>query len=146
MQMSIYEVGTAIVVTTECMEGHTHSWHSQSMMRNAHAGNLLVPASVVFSGSNFCKLTAMAEILQMTSLYRIQDTYMFPVIQDSYEKHMDTVVAWLGDSPKALIGDGHCDCSGHSAKYGTYTLMDQSTGALVDFQLVKCLKSPIHLT
>ena len=65
MQMSMREIGTAIVVTTDCMEGHKHNWHSQSMIRNVHAGNLLVPASVVFSGSRF---TAMAEILRMTPL------------------------------------------------------------------------------
>ena len=147
VQMSMRAVGTAIVVTTDCMEGHKHNWHSQSVIRNVHAGNLLVPASVVFSGITFHRFTAMAEILQMTSLsesefYRIQDTYVFPVIQDSYEKHMDTVVAWLGDSPKALIGDGRCDSPGHSAKYGTYTLMDQSTGAIVDFQLVQVSEVP----
>ena len=67
---------------------------------------------------------------------------MFPVIHDSYEKHMDTFVAWLGDSPKALIGDGRCDSLGHSAKYGTYTLMDQSTCAIVDFQLVQMFEVP----
>ncbi|KAK2568482.1 hypothetical protein P5673_007534 [Acropora cervicornis] len=30
-----------------------------------------------------------------------------------------------------LDGDGRCDVPGHSAKYGTYTLMDEDTGNVV---------------
>ncbi|CAH3191352.1 unnamed protein product [Porites evermanni] len=35
-----------------------------------------------------------------------------------------------------LSGDGRCDSPGHSAKYGTYTMIDQ----LSDFQIVQCFK------
>ena len=119
--MLMHDVATAIVVTG-CMEGHTHNWHSQSINKECPCRQSTLPASVVFSGSTLHRFTAMAEILQTASLsasefYWIQDTYMFPVIQDSCEKHMGTVVLWLHDSPKALIGDDHCDSPEHSAKY-----------------------------
>ena len=34
-----------------------------------------------------------------------------------------------------LNGDGRCDSPGHSAKYGTYTLMDNDSGKVVAFRL-----------
>ena len=35
-----------------------------------------------------------------------------------------------------LCGDGQSDSPGHTAKYGTYTLMDESSGKILDFSLV----------
>ena len=37
---------------------------------------------------------------------------------------------------RQVKGDGQCDSSRHSAKYGTYTLMDLESGQIVDIQLV----------
>ena len=34
-----------------------------------------------------------------------------------------------------LNGDGRCDSPGHSANYGTYTLMDNDSGKVVAFRL-----------
>lgn len=34
-----------------------------------------------------------------------------------------------------LDGDGRCDVPGHSAKYGTHTLMDEDTGNVVVFNV-----------
>ena len=36
-----------------------------------------------------------------------------------------------------LNGDGRCDSPGHSAKYGTYTLMDVNSGKVVAFSVVQ---------
>ena len=36
-----------------------------------------------------------------------------------------------------LNGDGHCDSPGHSAKYGTYILMDNDSGNMVAFSVVQ---------
>ena len=36
-----------------------------------------------------------------------------------------------------LHGDGRCDSPGHSAKYGTYTLMDNGSGKVVAFSVVQ---------
>ena len=35
-----------------------------------------------------------------------------------------------------LLGDGCCDSPGHSAKYGTYTLMEESSGKVFDTTVV----------
>ena len=41
-----------------------------------------------------------------------------------------------------LDGDGRCDNPGHSAKYGTYTLMGEDIGNVVTFQVVQVTKGP----
>ena len=38
-----------------------------------------------------------------------------------------------------LCGDGRFDSPGHNAKYGTYSLMDEATGNIIDF-LFKSLR------
>ena len=39
--------------------------------------------------------------------------------------------------PIDLCGDGIADSPGHNAKYGTHTLMEESTGKIIDFQFVQ---------
>ena len=41
-------------------------------------------------------------------------------------------------SPLKVSGDGRCDSPGYSAKYGSYTVMEQQSGVILDFQLVQC--------
>ena len=36
-----------------------------------------------------------------------------------------------------VCGDGRCDSPGHSAKYGTYTLMDEKTNLIIEFSVVQ---------
>lgn len=36
-----------------------------------------------------------------------------------------------------LCGDGRCDSLVHNAKFGTYTLMEEMTGKIVNFQIIQ---------
>ena len=38
-----------------------------------------------------------------------------------------------------VCGDGRADTPGHSAKYGTYTIMDMKTKKVIEFQLVQVI-------
>lgn len=42
-----------------------------------------------------------------------------------------------------LAGDGRADSPGHSAKFGTQTLIEESTCKVVDFQIVQV--STVHM-
>ena len=71
--------------------------------------------------------------------YDVQDKVIFPVIDNTYEKQQKDVIKTLKDkkSPVNLCGDGRSDSPGHNAKYGTYSLMDEATGNIIDFSLVQ---------
>ena len=36
-----------------------------------------------------------------------------------------------------VAGDRRCDSPGHSAKYGTYTMMDENTKKIIEFSVVQ---------
>ena len=62
---------------------------------------------------------------------------MLPVVSKSWTEHQDSVMSFLAGETVKLIGDGRCDSPGHSAKYGTYTMMDASTGLIIDHEVVQ---------
>ena len=41
--------------------------------------------------------------------------------------------------PVMLAGDGRADSPGHSAKYGTYTMMNVDTDKIADFEVVQVM-------
>ena len=47
----------------------------------------------------------------------------------------------------ALTGDGRADSPGHSAKYGSYTVIEMSCNKVLDYQLVQvCLRVNVVIT
>lgn len=50
--------------------------------------------------------------------------------------------SWRERIDEVIVGgDGRCDSPGHSAKYGTYSLMDAEQNKILDSQLVQvCTK------
>ena len=63
---------------------------------------------------------------------------MFPVINDAWEAEKQRQLDILNDKEVVnLDGDARCDSPGHSAKYGTYTLMDDDTGDVVAFSVIQ---------
>ena len=95
-------------------------------------GNLFLGASIVFSGlpfatfERFSWLTNLKFILD--SIFdRIRRDFIGPVIRKMWRKdtlkQMEEVI---------LVGDGRCDSPGHSAKYCRYTLMNATSGEVVD--------------
>ena len=60
---------------------------------------------------------------------------MFPVINTYWEQHQDAVQAVLSESNVRLVGDGKCDSPGFSATYCTYSVMDEKSNLVIDFQV-----------
>ena len=72
--------------------------------------------------------------------------YVFPVVDTHWEKEQTRLINTLKDrvEPVTLAGDSHCDSPGHSAKYGTYTMLDVASDQVVDFKVVSVceMKNP----
>ena len=133
--------GTLLTVNIICSKGHERQWRSQPSITGMPAGNLMVSAAILFSGETYSKISHFAEILKLQFLsestyYRIQDEYVLPVTNDAWKKHQQEILKFVS-GPLSIIADGRCDSPGYSAKYGTYTIIDQNTDKILDFQLVQ---------
>ena len=136
--------GSQLCVTLKCVNGHVKNWKSQPMLKGMAAGNLLLASAILLSGSTYTKLASLSEILNLKifsekTFYNIQDKYLFPVVKEAWEAEQNTVFAELANNyyDLWLSGDGRCDSPGHNAKYGTYTMIDQHSDKIIDFQIVQ---------
>ena len=66
--------------------------------------------------------------------------YLFPVINEVWEAKQNSVFSELVIENLWLPGDGRCDSPRHSAKYGTYTMINQLSNKTADFQIVQVSK------
>ena len=113
--------GTLLVVNGSCPNGHDVHWQSQPTVRNMVAGNLLLPAAILFSELTYTTSFAnMAGILNVPMIsesyfYRIQKSYLYPVIHSAYLLPQQAVLEFLRDEGLHLSGDGRCDSPGYSA-------------------------------
>ena len=66
-------------------------------------------------------------------------TYLQPAILSVWSKQQKDLLVEASINKRALIlgGDGRADSPGHSAKYGSYTVMELEMGVVIDVQLVQ---------
>ena len=69
--------------------------------------------------------------------YRIQKSYLYPVIHSAYLLRQQAVLVFLRDEGLHLSSDGRSDSPGYSAKYCTYSIMDSASDLILDHNLVQ---------
>ena len=138
-----FNTGSMVTIKATCCNNHTFQWRSQPELHNKPAGNILIPAATVITGGTYESTKQFANALNLNfvnkdQFYNVQDKIVFPVINNVYEKQRKDVTETIKkeDTPVNLCGDGRSDSPGHNAKYGTYSLMDETSGKIVDFSLV----------
>ena len=134
--------GSQLCVTLKCKNGHIKFWKSQPMLKGMAAGNLLLASAILLSGATYTKIASLSEIFNWKifsekTFYNIQNMYLFPVINEAWQAEQNSVFSELEIEDLWLSGDGRCDSPGHSAKYGTYTMIDQFSDKIIDFQIVQ---------
>ena len=139
-----YIRGTCVVMKATCKQGHERVWYSQPMTGKMPLGNLLVASGILYSGCSPVKaINFMRHIKIMTftrrTYDRIQTAYLLPAINCLWKRNQDQLLDQLRDTELTLGGDGRCCSPGHTAKYGSYTLMDLTTSKVLDTQLVQVL-------
>lgn len=141
LEKGLVKRGSALKVTTLCKNSHTHEWNSQPQVKRAAAGNLLLSGAILFTGNTFSRASEMASIVNLafpgeSDYLQYQNKHLFPVINERWQQEKASVLTDLLDRESVtLLGDGRCDSPGYSAKYGTYTLMDEETKKIVDFEV-----------
>ena len=135
--------GSMVTVTANFLNGHSVSWQSQPLINGTAAGNVLIPAAILFSGNTYKHTEGFARHLNLQFIssshyYTTQTTILFPVVQHTWIETQTAILKQLKKEKSVdVCGDGRCDSPGHSAKYGTYTLMDEKTNLIIEFSVVQ---------
>lgn len=134
--------GSMLTVSATCINGHDIKWDSQPLINRLPAGNLLVSAAILFSGNTFQRVCQIASFLNLqffspNTYYDIQRYYLFPLVNQTWEKEKRSILGSYKDEQSMTIGgDGRCDSPGHNAKFCTYTMMNED-GKILTFELVQ---------
>ncbi|KAF3842786.1 hypothetical protein F7725_001635 [Dissostichus mawsoni] len=140
-----HEIGTLLIVTIICQDcGRRSPWHSQPYLGSFAAGNIMLSASILFAGATATKvlrvLTHMGvATISTRSFFRHQQSILCEAIQRLWRERQTWMMSALQADHENIVcgGDGRADTPGHSAKYGTYTLMELQKGAVIDVEVVQ---------
>ncbi|XP_057709308.1 uncharacterized protein LOC130927468 isoform X2 [Corythoichthys intestinalis] len=107
-------------------------------------GNLLLAASVFFSGIHFAKFKRFCDNMNLKTI--CEDTYvtlrkrfLFPVVEKTWENEQSAVLTNMKSRNEVVLcGDARRDSPGHSAKYCTYTFLDVHSHKVADFKVINC--------
>ena len=138
-------IGTFLSVVQHCLEcSFTFKWDSQPMIQRIPAGNILLSAAILFSGSLLTKVMQLLKIYGCASIsestyYLHQGKFLQPSIFTIWDKHQADIFKQLRQEKRPLIigGDGRADSPGHSAKFGSYTMMELKKKVVIDIELVQ---------
>ena len=121
------------------------TWESQPWYGNiVPSVNLLFSAAILFAGGscattlrifNFLKVATITE----RSFYFHQISTLQPAVEHRWKAAQASLLEELRKArqPSTIGGDGRADSPGHSAKFGSYTIIELNRGKILDIQLVQ---------
>jgi hypothetical protein len=134
--------GAMLSFHVSCSHGHSKVLRTQNIIKCQPEGNAMLANAVLSSGMTFATWTRFCLAMKMPSIsnstyYTLITKYVMPVIFRAWN---DIRIAGLAainanDDLATWIADGQFDSPGYSAKYLIETIMDSSTGFIVDFLL-----------
>ncbi|KAM7287729.1 hypothetical protein ISCGN_031420 [Ixodes scapularis] len=134
--------GSSLQVSTLCRSGHTETWCSQPVIRRKPVGNILVAAAILFTGCSIKKAPRMLSSMGIAcfcykTFFIIQKAFLLPAIEKVWNKHQLELVSAAAGRQLVIAGDGRADSPGHSAKYGTYTMLDVEDNKVLHVETVQ---------
>ena len=138
----VFTKGSMVIASLLCSDNHVTKWYSQPHIGGSAAGNILLAASILYSGNTFTRIKEMMNIANIqffshSIFVRLQRNVLFPAVNKTYKLHRNNIYNRCAAEPNLhVIGDGRCDSPGYNAKYGTYTLMDSNSSEIIDFHIV----------
>ena len=137
--------GTYLHVEQRCyICSNVFTWNSQPFVKSQPADNILLSASILFSGALLTKVLRVHKNMGCATIaertyFQHQSKFLHLSISVVWEKHQSRLFTELHWEKRHLIigGDGRADSPGHSAKFGSYTVMELKKGVVLDIQLVQ---------
>ena len=151
MDKKVVVCGTAVTISFDCECGAEFRWTSQPCSGTLPYGNLLLAGSIMFSGGSPFQMLNMLQHLNVASIskrtyFRIQQLYLVPCIRDVFVRRQQQLFSAIRESCSSVrvAGNARCCSPGHTAKYGSYSLLDLNTGKILDTQLVQVSAQVLH--
>ena len=138
-------IGSFLRIIQTCDDCESESiWDSQPFVRDIPAGNILMSSSILFSGCLPKKSLRIFNHMGCTAIsnrtfFEHQKTYLLPSIFYTWDKYQQAFFSQLASEGKPLIlgGNGRADSPGHSAKFGTYSMIELTHNIVLDVQIVQ---------
>ena len=138
-------VGSFIRITQWCERCNRKViWESQPFIGNMPAGNILTSSAILYAGALPTKALRIFRILNCASIntktfFRHQRQILQPTVSSVWKRTQMSLIQLMKSQNHSLVlsGDGRADSPGHSAKYGSYTLIELSCSKVIDFSLVQ---------
>ena len=117
-------------------------WDSQPMIKKIPAGNIRLSAAILYAGVMPTKVILVLNFLKCETIstdtyFRRQRDYLQPTVSTVHGSTQVALLSSLRNQPLVLSRDGRADSPGHSAKYGTYSILEMSCNKIIDFKLVQ---------
>ncbi|XP_065054534.1 uncharacterized protein LOC135683252 [Rhopilema esculentum] len=128
-------VGSMVQVEASCLQGHVRKWRSQPLIGDMPLGNFVIAASTLLSGCSPAKILLLFHNMQTPSFtertyHRIQKLYLIPSILEHW-KSVQQQLLRSSQGIRTLGGDARMDSPGHTAKYGSYSLMNLESNKII---------------
>lgn len=144
--------GTLLSIIQNCSKcSFIFKWDSQPIVKKIPAGNILLSAAILFSGMSPTKVIRMFSLYGCATItnrtfFAHQNKYLQPSVFAVWNQHQTELLKQLHKEKRPLIlgGDGRADSPGHSAKFGSYTIMELKQKAVIDVQLVQVSTYYLH--
>ena len=105
-----------------------------AIYKDRPAGNILLSAAMLFTGSTPTKILCLLNCLQVAcftdqTFHNHHSEFLKSAVISVWKHKQLQLLAECAswDSPLTIGGDGRADSPGHSAKYGSYGIIDLST-------------------
>ena len=146
--------GSFLRIALKCLRCRQNwIWESQPTIGNVPAGNIYTSAAILYAGALPAQALRIFRILNCHTIssntfFRHQKQYLQPAISTTWKSQQLALLSSLKSQKKklALSGDGRADSPGHSAKYGSYTVIEMSCNKVLDYRLVQvCVCACVHM-
>ena len=107
--------------------------------------NFLISAACLYSGSHPSKVFLFLSHLKIPFITErpyntIQRVYLIPSVLSTWNLHQKELFKNLENKTLTIGGDARMDSPGHSAKYGTYSIMDLESNKILDVQMIQVIE------
>ncbi|XDV12214.1 hypothetical protein PO909_000927 [Leuciscus waleckii] len=136
--------GTFLSVEQRCPHcDFFRKWSSQPIIQSTPAGNLQLSVALYANGASFFKVKRIFQAMKLKMIhyttFRVHARrYIQPAIVHSWRTAQDGMMQQLRQQQNIVLGgDMRADSPGHSAKFGSYSVMDLRNNTIIDLQLVQ---------